>query len=527
MLKALLKKQFLETVSALFTSAKTGKKRSPIVGLLLAVLLLYAIGAQAYLFFTLSQSLCAPLVSAGLDWVYFALVGILAFTIACVMGALLSKAKLYEAKDNELLLAMPVKPSAILLARMIGLYAFDLLFVALVFLPAIIEYFIVTGFSVLPFAFCLITTLILPLGALALGALLGWLIAWLSAKLRAKNLLTYLVFILFFVGYFYLTSKMNEALSWAMANGNAMGESLSGVFVLRWIGEACAGDTLSLLFFVLLFGGAFALVYFVLVKTFLATVTMQTGERKRAYKERKIKRGSAFFSLFKKEVLRTVKSPMVLLNAGIGSILAVIACVLVLVNADLLSSLSNAVGTEEASVIVCIVACFIASSNVVTASSVSLEGENIWILQTAPVDTRTVFLTKIAWHFVLTALPTTVCAIIACAVLGTPFFTAVTVVLAVWAVTLFCAGLGLLLNLKMPNLHWTNETAAVKQSPSALLALFGGWASCALLIGGYFWLGAYIPAWGYLLAVTALFALAFSLPFVWVMKRGVKIWETL
>ena len=79
------------------------------------------------------QSLCAPLLSAGLGWLYFALAGILAVVLAVVGSVFLTQATLYEAKDNELLLSLPIPPSKILLARMLSLYVQNFLFGGLVF----------------------------------------------------------------------------------------------------------------------------------------------------------------------------------------------------------------------------------------------------------------------------------------------------------------------------------------------------------------------------------------------------------
>ena len=57
-----------------------------------------------------------------------------------------------------------------------------------------------------------------------------------------------------------------------------------------------------------------------------------------------------------------------------------------------------------------------------------------------------------------------------------------------WLYTLLSGALGLVLGLKLPNLHWTSETAAVKQSAAPVLALFANWAVLALL-AGLWWLG--------------------------------------
>ena len=63
------------------------------------------------------------------------------------------------------------------------------------------------------------------------------------------------------------------------------------------------------------------------------------------------------------------------------------------------------------------------------------------------------------------------------------FYCAVLVILFIY----FCANMGLVLNLRFPNLNWTNETMAVKQGAAVVLALFGNWALLLILTGCVFW----------------------------------------
>ena len=87
--------------------------------------------------------------------------------------------------------------------------------------------------------------------------------------------------------------------------------------------------------------------------------------------------------------------------------------------------------------------------------------------------------------------------------------------------------MGLAINLKMPKLHWTNEIACVKQSLSSLVGLFAGWGVCGLAVGGFFWFGKYMPAWGYFLIGLGALLAATVLLSVWIFKRGVKIFDKL
>ena len=93
--------------------------------------------------------------------------------------------------------------------------------------------------------------------------------------------------------------------------------------------------------------------------------------------------------------------------------------------------------------------------------------------------------------------------------------------------TFLTAAFGLAVNLKLPNLRWTNETAAVKQSLSVLIAMFGNLGFVLLLVGGYFLFGRYMPAAWFVATCVGVILIACILLALWLKKRGAKIFENL
>ena len=114
MIKVLLKKQWLAT-TAIFTQGKNGQRRSLKASIGFAILLLYGFVAMGAMFWEMADMMCAPLVHADLAWVYFAFVSLLATCIVVIVGIFTAKSTLYEAKDNDLLLSMPIPSWAVLL----------------------------------------------------------------------------------------------------------------------------------------------------------------------------------------------------------------------------------------------------------------------------------------------------------------------------------------------------------------------------------------------------------------------------
>lgn len=527
MIKALLKKQFLETVSFFFFSAREGKKRKPAAIVAFAVLMLYALASVVAMFYMIAETLCAPLVTSGLDWVYFAFAGITAFGIGAIGSAFAAKSKLFEAKDNDLLLSMPLPAWAVLFTRMLSLYLLTLLLTSLAWIPSVVQYFIVVGVQPLPLLFSAFLTLVLPLGTLAVCALLGWLIAVVTARLRNKNLLTVLFFAAFMTLYFLLVGKMNDYLEYIVVHGEAVGKALRAVYPFYLLGLAATGKPLAFLGACTVFIATLALAYLLLDKTFFKLVTANRGERKRKYKSKTAKTKGAFFALFHRECLRFFTNPMIFLNCALGSVLLLLLPVLALFNLDFCRQLASANADSIFALLLCAIVSGVATTNTVTASSVSLEGESLWVVRCMPVPTWTVLTAKLALHILVSGLPALIAVCVLAPLIGLSLGWFVLVACAVLVFTCICAEAGLCFNLKLPNLHWTNEIAAVKQSVSVLLTMFAGIAAVALPVVGYIAFGKYLPELAYLCICLALFVGVGIGLGVWLKKRGVRLFENL
>ena len=140
MLKLLLKKQLLEIFRSYFYDAKKNKARSKISTAMYFVLFaLLIVGLLGGIFTFLAAKLCTPLVSAGLDWLYFALMGLIAVMLGAFGSVFNTYTGLYLPKDNDLLLSMPIPVSSLVAARLLSVYLMGLLYSAVVILPAVIR----------------------------------------------------------------------------------------------------------------------------------------------------------------------------------------------------------------------------------------------------------------------------------------------------------------------------------------------------------------------------------------------------
>ena len=119
MLKILVKKQLTEIFRSYFYDAKNNKARSK--GATAAYLCFFAVLMIAVLggiFASMAFSLCLPLSAAGADWLYFAVIGLIAILLGTFGSVFSTYSELYLAKDNDLLLSMPIPVNTIIASRL-------------------------------------------------------------------------------------------------------------------------------------------------------------------------------------------------------------------------------------------------------------------------------------------------------------------------------------------------------------------------------------------------------------------------
>ena len=90
-------------------------------------------------------ALCQPLCEAGLNWLYFAIMGIVGILLSFIGSVMMTKSQLYDAKDNELLLSMPISPGQILAGRLLSLLLLNYIYQSFVMIPAGVIYRIMEG----------------------------------------------------------------------------------------------------------------------------------------------------------------------------------------------------------------------------------------------------------------------------------------------------------------------------------------------------------------------------------------------
>jgi len=497
--------------SSLLYSKKGGpdKRRSPGVTALLIALMIFAFGSIAMMMVMMSVGIATLAFEAyHMPWFYYTFLSLLSFLLMVITGMFAAKNQLFESRDNELLLSMPLLPRNILIARMLTLYLTDLLFEAFVMIPAglVALFYARPGFFAV--VFYVLAILLLPLLALSLSSFLGWVLAAVESRCRNKAVPQTILSMFFFILYFIFCFRTSEIMEAIQANAESIAASLKvWAYPFYQLGIACAdGKFLPFLLFLAVCLVPMALCVWLLSRSFLSIVTAKHTAKKVVYnaarEERKV--STPLAALIRKELGYFFGCFPYLLNAGLGAVLMVLAGVFVLFGGsritEILPALSQETGLaftgDHAAMLLVGLAFFISSATDISAPSVSLEGSKIWIPLTIPVKPATVLLSKTLAHMIIMTPPTlffSLCAVISA---GASPLMAVWIFLMPFLFNAASAFIGTLIGTRFPKLDWIDEAIAVKQSMSvlfsmlimmgAVLLLCGLWVALTLLLAPAF-----------------------------------------
>lgn len=534
MIKTLLKKQMLESFSWLFYNAKSGKLRKG-VGLLGNIILYIAVfGILAGMFFVMALELCEPLVAIGYGWLYFAIIGMVAIVLGAFGSVFNTHSTLYLAKDNDMLLSLPIPASKILFARLSGVYLMGLMYELIAMVPALIIWFIYADLTVLGVIFSLLIPFVLSVFVLTLSCVLGWVVALVSSRIKNKSFITVILSLAFIAAYYYFYMQAYEMLMGIVANAEAIGESVKTALSLFYqMGMAAEGRISSMMLFTGIILGLFAVVYIVLSRTFIKIATSNKGNagaKKKISIGKEAKVSTVDKALLFKERKRFTSSANYMMNCGLGTVFILAAAVALVIGGNGLNEALNQVFGEREGFLLLIAtaaAATMSCMNDITAPSVSLEGKSLWLLQSLPVDPWKVLWAKVRLHWYITSVPTIILLLASKFVFDFDLLEWFIMFAVVMAFIMFMAELGLIMNLLKPNLTWTNEVIPIKQGLSVFVAMFGG----MILVGGfalaYVLLDAFLSPVNFLILAAVVMLAAVALAEWWLRTKGRRIFAEL
>lgn len=468
-----------------FSKDKKAKKKS--LGLLalwviLLAMLFFYVGGLTYGLIYLESEAAVP--------AYLITVSSL---LIFIFGMLKAGSVIFRREGYDILCALPVTNGAVVVSRLIRIYVEDLLLALAALLPGLAVYV----WNIHPGAGFYLTGILgigsIPLIPMTASVFIGTLITGISSRMRYKSLIAAGLSIVTVLGILYGSSRLSamegnidpEMLKNLSASIVALLERIYPPAV--WLGASIIrGDVLGGLLCTGLSLAVFAAAAAGIVLCFQKICRGLFGSvAKHNYQMGTLRASSVLSSLCRREFRRYFSSSIYVTNTVIGPIMG---CVL--------SGALLAAGTEKLEKllpfpidIVSLIPFVIAGvfcMMTTTATSISMEGKNWWIVKSLPLSAKNILDAKILMNLLL-ILPFYLLSELLLIFALKPGAEELLWLLLIPAVLiLFSCVYGITINLRFPVLEWESEVRIVKQSASSMLGGMGGFLLtilCTVAVG--------------------------------------------
>ncbi len=432
------------------------------------------------------------LIYLGLHEILLPYLNVISSIIILFFGIFKSGSEMYSKKRNDVLFAIPIRRSSILISRFLKLYTEDLLMTLLVMLPGSVMYAVFAKPGVIFYLMLLPVTLALPIIPLSISVLFGTAVYAISSRMKRRSLAEALISVVIVVTVLVLSMSAGkleeltpEYLSELLAS---VGDKINSIYPpALWAHRSYFGDINYILLYLGVSFGIAALTF--AFSSFVKVSGSEVGFV--SYTEKSIKSSGIVSSLVKREFRRYFASSVYVTNTIIGPIMGLLLSVAVLV-----------VGVEKIresiplpiDIVTLIPFAFSAVFTMMNTTSVSLsmEGKNMWILKSLPISSKSITDVKILMNLLLDLPFYVLSEILLIIALKPSPMQLLSLIFIPASVIVVSTVFGLFFNLKMHSFDWENETHVVKQSaPAAFGGFFGFFVSlltafpCFLFEGGF------------------------------------------
>ena len=446
-------------------------------------ILCYAMGMYANL-------MAEQLYKQGYTYVMLALM-IFVSLILCVVNTIYkSQGVLFVSKDNDLLLALPIEKKAILASRIIKLMLLEYIWTVIILIPSLVVYVYYEGLTLSLIISSIVMLIALPIIPVILGTILGYIATAISSRFKSKNLMQIIASVVIFVVTFYFSFKLSGNLNELINKAQDIYKTLKEIYYPLGLYIECIENLDVLKLLAILAINIVPLILFVLIFSlgyFKIISKLSENHSKSKFTFKTVKTRNVFDTLFVKEMKKYFRSSVYLLNTIVGPMLLIIGAVLLLAkgvdiksitedNAQLLQRLN-----EYMPLLLYMIAAMGVSTANISASSISIEGKNLQLLKSLPINTMDIFLTKAVFHFLIVFVPSVLSVVLAAVVLNLSAIDTMIITISLALSVFMQAMLGIVINLLLPKLDGS-EIAIVKQSASSICSIIIGILYAILII---------------------------------------------
>ena len=456
---------------------KQGKFSKTILPIILMLYLMFIAAFYA-------NALLGELKPLHLEYIVLTLFSLAITILSFMEGIYKSGSLLFNCKDDNLLLSLPIKKRTVMLIRVLRFYIFELLYNSLFILPAMIVYAISIMPSLNYYLTSFIALLLLPIVPIILSCIVGFIITYLSSRFKGKNIVQTIFTTLLLLCILYFSFNSDNYVNDIVSKASGLNDLVTKLYypVGAYISLVNNFDIIKLLIYIIIHIVIILITIFILGKVyFKINSNSKSVIAHSKSKKINIKTNSKCTSFIKKEFNKFVSTPVFITNAGFGLVLYIIACVLISIKFD--GFAETIISTGELNIdmvynllpiIMFGIICFGSLMTSITSSMISLEGKTINLLKSLPLKPINIVLYKVLTSLVI-IVP---CIIVGDIILFIRFHIDITSILLLLIASVLLPFvtelIGIIINLKYPKMDAINDTEVVKQSMSSFVSTLIG-----------------------------------------------------
>ena len=129
-----------------------------------------------------------PLIKVNLEFVLLTLFVCITSIVTLVEGIYKSSNLLFNCKDDDMLLSLPIKKSTVLFIRIFKFYIFELIYNSLFLLPAMVIYAYYVRVGITYYLVSIIALILLPIIPILVSCIIGGVISESSSRFKLKSI---------------------------------------------------------------------------------------------------------------------------------------------------------------------------------------------------------------------------------------------------------------------------------------------------------------------------------------------------
>lgn len=406
-----------------------------------------------------------------------------------------SNGELFGFYDYDQVMSLPLTVRTIINSRFLNMYIWNTLIAFIVMFPMGIIYILFEQPAFISYLMWFISIFLVSLIPTAVATIFGAVVTAISVKFKYTSAVATFLSIALLIVFMLLSMSVatsdigfGELFDFQTGTINADAFSTLAPYIsdrlnqfylpTKLFKEAIVdGKILSFLIFAGISIGLYMLLLLLLPIKYKQINTALTSHISRGnYKVGVLRQSGMLLALYKKTIMRILKSTVCATNLLVGCVLAILLAVMVLTAGpekilqsldlvDYFPIVKNVAGY--------VIAAMVSMSNT-AAISLALEGKNIWLIKSLPISPKTLYDSYLLSNLTFTIPTSIVCSILFSIALNTSFIETILIIVTPLSFSLFTAVAGIFIGNRMAYYDWLDETQLIKQSMMSLIGMLGG-----------------------------------------------------